>query len=168
MRKSQGYLFFLAVLLILSCKAKYGFKGITIPENAKTISVLFFQNNSPLAGPTVSQKFTEKLRDMCSSQTNLTLGKSNGDINFEGFISDYNVVPVAIQSTDQAALNRLTLTVFVKYSNKLEPEKNFEQSFSRFYDFSSSQTLSAVESAALDELNRQLTEDIFNRAFNNW
>ena len=121
-----------------------------------------------MAGPTVSQKFTEKLRDMCSSQTNLALTKLNGDLNFEGFINDYSVVPVAIQSNDQAALNRLTLSVFVRFTNKLDASKNFEQNFSRFYDFSSSQTLSSIEQTALEEINKQLTEDIFNKAFNNW
>ena len=121
-----------------------------------------------MAGPTVSQKFTEKLRDVCSSQTNLALVKNNGDLQFEGYINDYSVVPVAIQSNDQAALNRLTLSVMVKYSNKLDQSKNFDQVFSRFYDFPSSQNLTTVEQIALDEINKQLTEDIFNRAFNNW
>lgn len=158
----------LVLVLSTGCKAKYGFKGITIPQEAKSISVAFFQNNSAMAGPTVSQKFTEKLRDVCSSQTNLALVKNNGDLHFEGYINDYSVVPVAIQSNDQAALNRLSLSVMVKYANKADPGKNFEQLFSRFYDFSSSQNLSSIEQTALDEINRQLTEDIFNRAFNNW
>lgn len=105
---------------------------------------------------------------MVSSQTNLALMKQNGDLQFEGSIIDYNVAPVAIQSGDQAALNRLTVTVKVKYSNKFDISKNFEQSFSRFSDFEASKTISSVEAQLLSEINRQLTEDIFNKAFNNW
>lgn len=147
---------------------KYSLSGATIPSEAKTVSVAFFNNNTTLGGPTISQKFTEKLRDVVSSQTNLALMKQNGDLQFEGSIIDYNVAPVAIQSTDQAALNRLTVTVKVKYSNKFDATKNFEQSFSRFVDFKANENLSSVENDLLTEINRQLTEDIFNKAFNNW
>jgi Lipopolysaccharide-assembly len=154
---------------LFSCKGvKYGFKGTTIHPDAKTISVLYFQNNSTMANPVEAQKFTEKLRDMVSAQTNLALSKQNGDLQFEGYIADYTVAPIAIQSTDQAALNRLTVTIHVKYSSKLEPAKNFEQNFARFYDYAASKTLTAVETEALEEINRQISEDVFQRAFNNW
>lgn len=158
----------MAIVSLQSCKVKYSLSGATIPPEAKTISVAFFNNNTTLGGPTISQKFTEKLRDVVSSQTNLALMKQNGDLQFEGSIIDYNVAPVAIQSGDQAALNRLTVTVKVKYSNKFDLTKNFDQSFSRFADFEASKTISAVENELLTEINRQLTEDIFNKAFNNW
>jgi hypothetical protein len=161
------YLLGVCIALCSSC-VHYGFKGVTIPPEAKTISVGFFQNQAALANPTEAQKFTEKLRDMVSSQTNLALTKQNGDLQFEGFIADYSVVPVSIQSTDAAALNRLTITVNVKYSNKFEASKNFEQTFSRFADYKSDVTLSSVEATLMEDINRQLTEDVFNRAFNNW
>lgn len=135
---------------------------------AKTISVQFFSNNTTLGSPSISQKFTEKLRDMVSTQTNLALMKQNGDLEFEGSITDYNIAPVAIQSTDQAALNRLSMTVNVKFKNKFDATKNFEQAFTRFADYKTSYSLSAEEDNLLLEINRQLTEDIFNKAFNNW
>jgi hypothetical protein len=160
---------FIGTLLVLSgCKVKYSLSGATIPPEAKTISVGFFTNNTTLGTPSLSQRFTEKLRDVVSSQTNLGLVSQNGDLQFEGYISDYNVAPVAIQSTDVAGLNRLTITVNVKYSNKFDAAKNFEQTFTRFADFPSSKTISAVEADLVTEIYRQLTEDIFNRAFNNW
>jgi hypothetical protein len=147
---------------------KYSLNGATIPMEAKTISVQFFSNNTTLGSPSISQKFTEKLRDMVSTQTNLALMKQNGDLEFEGSIIDYNIAPVAIQSTDQAALNRLSMTVNVKFKNKFDATKNFEQAFTRFADYKTSSSLSAEEDNLLLEINRQLTEDIFNKAFNNW
>lgn len=147
---------------------KYSLNGASIPMEAKTISVQFFSNNTTLGSPSISQKFTEKLRDMVSAQTNLALMKQNGDLEFEGSITDYNIAPVAIQSTDQAALNRLSMTVNVKFKNKFDATKNFEQGFTRFADYKTSSSLSAEEDNLLLEINRQLTEDIFNKAFNNW
>lgn len=105
---------------------------------------------------------------MVSQQTNLALVKQNGDLHFEGYISDYNVSPVAIQAGDKAGSNRLTIAVSVKYINKFDETKNFEQLFSRFADYPSTESLSSKEADLITEINRQLTEDIFNKAFNNW
>jgi len=162
------YLLILVSLGIASCKVKYSLSGATIPPEAKTISVAFFANNTTLGAPSLSQRFTEKLRDMVSSQTNLALMSQNGDLQFEGFIADYNIAPVAVQSTDQASLNRLTISVNVKYSNRFDATKNFEQSFTRFADYSSQKSIESMEPELVQEIFRQITEDVFNRAFNNW
>jgi hypothetical protein len=151
-----------------ACKPTVSLSGATIPLEAKTISVAVFANNTSLGPPTLSQRFTEKMRDVMSQQTSLALIKNNADLQFEGFISDYNVAPVAIQSNDQAGQNRLTITVNVKYTNRFDASKGFEQTFTRFADFSSSQTIASKDEELVAEIYRQLTEDIFNKAFNNW
>jgi hypothetical protein len=151
-----------------SCKPRLSLSGATIPPEAKTISVALFANNTTLGPPTLSQRFSEKMRDVVSQQTNLALIKSNADLQFNGFISDYNVAPVAIQSTDQAGLNRLTISVSVKYTNKFDEKQNFDQVFTRFADFKATENINAKEADLVQEINRQITEDIFNRAFNNW
>ncbi len=142
--------------------------GASIPPEAKTISVGFFKNNTSLGAPSLSQRFSEKLKDVVSQQTNLGLVKSNGDLQFEGYIADYNVAPVAVQTPDQASMNRMTITVNVVFKNRFDPKKNFEQSFSRFADFSSSENVSSKEPELVQEIYRLITEDIFTRAFNDW
>ncbi|MBL7910865.1 MAG: LptE family protein [Bacteroidia bacterium] len=166
MRHLFTYLIVLAFALT-ACKTKVSLSGATIPPEAKTISVGFFTNNTSLGAPSLSQRFTEKLRDVVSQQTNLALIKANGDLQFEGYISDYNVSPIAI-SADQASQNRMTITVSVKYINKFEESKNFEQNFTRFKDVASDKNISSIEPELVQEIYRQLTEDIFNKAFNNW
>ncbi len=153
---------------VSSCKIKYSLSGASIPAEAQTVSVAFFTNNTTLGAPSLSQRFTEKLRDVVSSQTRLGLVRQNGDLQFEGSIMDYNISPVAIQSTDLASTNRLTITVSVKYSNKFDASKNFEQNFTRFADYKSTESINSKEAELVTEIYRQLTEDIFNKAFNNW
>ncbi len=147
---------------------KYSLNGASIPAEAKTVSVGFFTNNTTLGAPSLSQRFTEKLRDVVSSQTRLGLVSRNGDLQFEGTIADYNISPVAIKSTDLAGLNRLTITVSVKYTNKFDAGKSFEQNFTRFADYKSTESINDREPDLVIEIYRQLTEDIFNKAFNNW
>jgi hypothetical protein len=162
-------------LLLNSCKVSYGFKGITIPPNAKTISIAMFQNQANLTAPVEPQLMTQSLRDAVSSQTNLGLLKQGGDLRFEECrITGYTTAPVSIAAApstaqDQAALNRLTVTIKINFVNKLDETKNFtDKEFMKYYDYPSTQNLTQVEPAALAQINRQLTEDIFNAAFNNW
>lgn len=166
--KSLKYFLIVVVAAFSSCRPHVSLSGASIPVEAKTISVGFFTNNTTLGAPSLSQRFTEKMRDVVSQQTNLALMPKDGDLQFEGYIADYAVSPVAIQSNDQASLNRLTISVKVVYFNKFEPAKNFEQTFTRFADYNSTESISAKEPELVAEIYRQLTEDIFNRAFNNW
>ncbi|MCW3076862.1 MAG: hypothetical protein JWO32_1471 [Bacteroidetes bacterium] len=164
-------IFILFIVVIFSnsgCKPTVSLSGATIPLEAKTVSVAFFTNNTTLGAPSLSQRFTEKLRDVVSQQTSLALIKQNADLQFEGYIADYNVAPVAVQSTDQASLNRLTISVQVKYINRFDATKNFEQAFTSFSDFKRTENIAAKEPELVTEIYRQLTEDIFNKAFNNW
>lgn len=155
-------------MLWTACRVSYSLNGASIPPEAKTVSVTFFQNYAAMAPPTLSQSFTEALRTKLSSQSRLALISRDGDLAFEGSITGYSTMPVAIQSTDQAALNRLSITVNVKYTCSFDEKKNFEQSFSRFADYPSNQNLTSVESRLIQEINDQLTQDIFNKALNNW
>lgn len=156
------------LLVLTSCKVQVSFTGIDIPEQAKTVSVSYFQNTASLAGPTVSQNFTESLKDVFISQTRLNLVNSSGDLHYEGSVTGYDIRPVALQGNETAALNRLTITVSVKYVNSFDEKKNFEQNFSRFVDFSSTLDLSSNEESLVSEVNKQLVQDVFDRSLGNW
>ena len=168
MARALSHFFLLTAVVLASCKPHVSLSGATIPPEANTVSIGFFANNTTLASPSLSQRFTERLRDMVSQQTRLSLVTQGGDLQFEGYIADYNVTPVAVQANDQAAMNRLTISVKVAYVNRFDQTKSFEQTFTRFADFRSSESLASREPDLVTEINRQLTEDIFNRAFNNW
>lgn len=159
--------FLFAMLVITGCKT-YSFTGASIPPGAETVSVAFFENKASIVQPALSSVFTEKLKDRFVSQTNLRLMNSTGDLHFEGFISDYQSRPVAIQGNDQAALNRLSITVSVNFINRVDAKQNFETSFTRYVDYDSRKNLNTVEQELIAEICNQLTEDIFNKAVINW
>ncbi len=156
------------LLLFSSCKVNYSFSGASVSPDVKTVSIQAFRNNASLAPPTLPQSLNESLKDIFTSQTNLGIISSSGDLNFEGEIINYLTAPVAIQSNDQAALNRLTITMSVKFTNIKDEKQNFETSFSRYADYSSTQSLSAVQESLIEEINKQLVQDIFNKAMINW
>jgi outer membrane lipopolysaccharide assembly protein LptE/RlpB len=168
MRKFNHIL--LSVLLALSLTACgfYSFTGASIPPQAKTFSVNYFPNLAPMVQPTLSQVFTDALKDQFSRQTNLRLSNGVGDLHFEGSISDYSIRPQAIGADDRAAQNRLTISVRVKFINEYQPENDFEKTFSRYYDYNSERSLAEVENEAITVITEALVEDIFNSAVVNW
>ena len=93
---------------------------------------------------------------------------ANGDLAIEGEIVSYKTTPVAIQSDQTAAMNRLTIEVNVRFTNKLEPEKDFEQKFSQFVEYPSDQPLNSVSAGLIATINDMLATDIFNKAVVNW
>lgn len=166
-KKIKFFLFSITLLLINGCGV-YSFTGASISPDTKTISIQQFPNLAMLVQPTLSQSFTMTLRDKFASQTNLNVLQNNGDLNIEGEITGYTNQPVAIQGNQQAALNRLTITVKVRFTNKKNNKQDFESTFTRYRDYSSQSNLSAVENDLIKEINTDLVEDIFNKAVVNW
>ncbi len=153
-------------LMVVGCSVSYSFTGIS--TDAKTVSIRVFPNQAPLSPPTYSQEFTEALRDIFITQTNIELVDRRGELQFEGEIVGYVNQPMAIQGNDQAALNRLSITVNVRFVNTLDETQNFEQRFTRFEDYDATQNLTAVEQELTSVINEQLTQDILTRAIGNW
>jgi len=157
------------ICVLTGCGVGFSFSGASIPADAKSISVQYFQSHAALAGPSTSQVFTDALRDYVTSQSHLPLVQ-NGDLDFSGAISGYTIQPVAAAAgaTAQSSLTRLTITVDVTFADKNDPKKDFNASFSRYADFPSGQNISTVQNDLITQINKQLVQDIFDKAFNNW
>ena len=153
---------------ISSCVPKYSFSGASISPDSKTFSVGYFQNLAPLVVPSLSNTFTEALKDRFLNQTKLDNVRSNGDLSFEGQIVGYSIEPVAITGNDRASQNRLTITVKVKFNNKQNPEFNFDKEFKQFKDFPSSASIASVQNELIKEVTDLLVESIFNASVANW
>jgi len=155
-------------LALSGCKVSYSFSGASISPEVKSFSVQYFQNRASLVQPGLSQLITNTLIDKCRSQTSLKYLNGIGDVNFEGEITDYNTRPLTVAADARAATNRFTITVKVKFTNVIDPDLSFDQSFSRYEDYDSNLDLSNVEKELSDKIVEMIVEDIFNQAFVNW
>ncbi len=159
----------LMICMLQGCGVSYSLSGGSIPENLKTYSVAFFENISPIVNPNLSQNFTEGLKERIRTQSRLSQVNQDGDATFEGVITNYAITAAAVESnTDMAALNRLTITVKVTYKNIKDPtgESDFEESFTQFKEYRGDFT--TQETNLAQEIVKMLTEDVFNKTFNNW
>lgn len=167
MKKPALYMVILLAVLCNGCGI-YSFSGASIPAEAKTVSVQYFPNHAQLVNPTLSNDFTNALRDAVMNQTSLDMVEAGGDLAFEGEITDYKTTPVAITAGQTAALNRLTITVNVRFVNTFDETKNFETKFSHYEDYPSDQELNSVQESLTGTIIEALVEDVFNKALVNW
>lgn len=159
---------FLGLVLILNGCGAYSFSGAAISSDVESVTIENFPNQASLREPTLSQTFTQKLRDRFLRDTRLKQVDNNGDLHFSGHITRYSVSSEGIQSNERAGRTRLTIEVKVNYRNALNEDENFEQTFSAYENFSSDQQLSAVQGRLIDDITDQIIQDIFNATVNNW
>lgn len=156
------------VFVLCGCTGGYSFTGASIPPEAKTISIKQFPNYASTVNPQLGQKMYDELQQMFSSQTSLNVISDDGDFQLTGEITEYSTRASSIGSDDNVATNRFTITVKVKFVNRFDSHADFEQSFSRFRDYSASRDFSSVEQGLMGEIVSELCEDIFNKSVVNW
>ena len=156
------------IITLGGCTVKYSFSGASIPLDARTVSIPYFPNNAPMVAPSLSSTLTDALQDKFAKQTKLELVSTGGDLAFEGEITNYTSTPAAITAAETAAMNRLTITVKVKFTNIYEPQNNYNKSFSAFAEYDATSLLQDIQDTLITEICDQLVLDIFNAAVANW
>lgn len=147
----------------------YSFTGTSIQPDVKTVTIPYFEYKALKVNPSLSNQITEALQEKFIRLTRLELMDEEGDLEIIGSVTGYDVKATAITASEQAAQNRLTVTVKVSFVNRKYPEENFDdKSFSAYADFDAMQTLDAVESTLCEEIVEKLCEDIFNGTVANW
>ncbi len=168
----QSLLLILLIVFFSGCKVSYKLSGATISPDVKTVFIEYFRNRSKVINPTLSQSFTEAMKDKFVNETGLSLRNDQGDLEFSGEITGYDVRPLSIQKSetgrDFASMNRLTITVKVIYVNNKDHDQDFNTSFSAYFDWDSSKQINQIENEAVKVISEQLIDDIFNKSVANW
>jgi hypothetical protein len=162
----------LFVFIIKSC-GNYSFTGASIPEGTESFQVNFFENEAgnsigSIFEPGLDRDFTIALQDILQNQTNLQLVSSDGDLIYEGEITEYRVSPMTATSNLQASQNRLTVGINVRFTNLKKEDDNFERRFTFYYDYPAEVQLLNVKSEAHDIIFERITQDIFNASLAKW
>lgn len=168
-RISKTYSLFLVscfLFLISSCGV-YTLRDVSIPPEVKTVKIGFIENKARYINPQLSPRLTDALQQKITNLTKLTRTNSD-DAHYQisGWINRYDVSTSGI-SNNQAATNRLTAGAHIIFTNTLA-NKTEEYDISRDFDFAASLTLDQAQGQLLDDIIRNLSDEIFNRIFSNW
>lgn len=147
----------------------YSFTGTAIQFDVKTITINYFDYTAMKVNPALSNQITEALQEKFLRLTRLEQVDMDGDLEISGAVTGYDVKATAVTASEQAATNRLTVTIKISFTNRKYPEDDIpDKSFSAYADFDAMQPLDAVESSLCEEIVEQLCEDIFNATVARW
>jgi len=156
------------MFIVQSCGI-YSFTGTSIQPDVKTVTINYFEYQALKVNPSLSNDLTMALQDKFLKLTKLEQVEMDGDIEITGAVTGYDVKATAITANEQAAMNRLTVTVKFSFTNRKYPEDDFpDKSFSAYADFNAMEPLDAVEASLCEEIIEQLCDDMFNATVANW
>jgi outer membrane lipopolysaccharide assembly protein LptE/RlpB len=161
-------IFMLLTMVFAACKVTYKFNDASIDPKVKTIKLGFIDNKAQYINPQLSPKLNDKLQQKITNQTKLTR-VTNDDAHYviNGSITTYNGTQTVGISNRQASTNRLTVTIHIVFRKNLD---NVTEEFdvSRSFDYSANLSFNTAEAQLLDEVVRNMVDEIFNRLFSNW
>ena len=159
----------LIFLLFSGCfSMSYNTKGGQPDPKIETVSVQHFPNRATRVNPSLSQAFTVGLIDFLESNTKLRVVNTVGDVDFSGEIKIYQISLEAIAAGDVAAKTRFTIGIRVKYMNSINPDDNYDETFSAFRVFESTINFTSVEEELAKEMIEEMLDKIYDRTFVNW
>jgi hypothetical protein len=164
----KALLFLFAVSVVLSGCKVYSFTGASLPADINNFSAELFQNQANNGPASLPQTFTDRLKLKFQTEANLRMVATEGDLQFRGAIIGYTYTSEAPVAGATSGLNKLTITVRVEYINTKDEKDTWTENFSRYAQFSSSEDISTVENRLIEEINRQLVDDVFQKALVKW
>jgi lipopolysaccharide assembly LptE-like protein len=153
-----------------NCKVNYGFKekSFPIPDSVKTVNIHIIENHARYLNSQLSPRLTERLRLKITNLTHLTQTNSdNAHWDVSGQITDYSVSTSGV-SDKQVSINRLTISVVMLLDRKNPDLQDNPVTVTHSFDFSANLTLQQAEGQLMDEIVRQMTDEIYNNLFSRW
>lgn len=159
----------LLVIIMTGCTVSYKFNGSNINySETPTLDIRDFQNQAELVYAPLTQVFNERMKDVFIRGTKLQLTSIAPSMEIEGEIVRYYLTPLAVQENNLASQTRLTMEVRYRFRNNVRSEEDKEETISAYRDFESSRMLTDVQDQLIEELTKEIVDQIFNATMSNW
>lgn len=171
LRSSKNWMrFFSLFSFLFILTACYSFSGSSLTEDYKTIKINEFINTAAFVNPNLAQQFNIDIQNRFLQRTTLKGTTENPSILIEGEITDYLITPTTISNPTegatgtviQAAQNKLTITVKVRFEDSIDPTRSFERTYSDEAVFPSDMEQSQIETSQVKLVNERIINKIFN------
>ena len=112
--------------------------------------------------------FNNQLKDEYANHTRLIQVRNHGDLKVEGEITQYQQRNKSVSSEGYSAQTELSMTVNVRFTNNANHSEDFERQFTATSTFDTTQSLNSVQETLVEEMIKDITEQIFNATVANW
>ncbi len=161
----------LSVLLFGCWPSRIGFKDVGgMPEEWERFYLQTLRISAPTCPLSYAAGLSESIKDGIQNNTRLGLTPNLNDaqVQLSGEITNYSVNPIALQNGDNAAKNRLTVSVVFDLNVTLPKKEETKLVVTRFADFDAGANFASVENQLLTQVNEQVVQDVINKLMSNW
>ena len=152
-----------------ACKVSYKFNGASIDYNkVHTIQIADFPIRSAYVWGPMAPMFNNALKDVYANHTKLQQVKRGGDLKVEGEITNYQQRNKSVTSEGHSAQTELSITVNVRFTNTSNHKEDFERQFTATSSYETTKSLQSVQQQLVEEMIKDLTDQIFNATVANW
>lgn len=156
-------------LVLTACSVSYKFNGASIDySKTKTIQINDFPIRSSYVWGPMGPMFNNQLKDHFANHTKLELVKRNGDLKIEGEITQYQQRNKSVSAEGYSAQTELSMTVNVRFTNNTNHNEDFEQSFTATSVYETTQSLNSVQEELVEQMVKDICDQIFNATVANW
>lgn len=89
-------------------------------------------------------------------------------MKIEGEITQYQQRNKSVSSEGYSAQTELSMTVNVRFTNNTNHNEDFERQFTATATYETTESLNSVQERLVEQMVKDLTEQIFNAAVANW
>lgn len=167
--KSLAGISLLILMLLTACSVSYKFNGASIDySKVKTIQIAEFPIRSAYVWGPMGPMFNNQLKDVFANHTRLSQVKRDGDLQIEGEITQYQQRNKSVSSEGYSAQTELSITVHVRFVNNTNHNEDFERDFTANSSYETTQSLASVQQELVEQMVKDLTDQIFNATVANW
>lgn len=160
---------FVSILCLASCSVSYKFNGASIDyTKVKSIQIADFPIRATYVWGPMAPMFNNRLKDIFANHTRLEQVKRNGDMKIEGEITQYQQRNKSVSSEGYSAQTELSMTVNVRFTNNTNHNEDFERKFTATATYETTESLNSVQERLVEQMVKDLTEQIFNATVANW
>lgn len=154
--------------LLVSCSISYSFTGTNINYDIiKTIQIDKIANRAPYGWAPMEAMINNTLQDKYANGTRLRLVKRNGDLQISGEITSYDQFNKSISADGYSSQVQLKIGVNIRFKNT-KTNQQWEKNFSATTQYDATQSLATVQETLVDQMLKDITDQIFNATVADW
>lgn len=167
--KRSHLIYIVSLLCLVSCSVSYKFNGASIDySKVRSIQIADFPIRSSYVWGPMGPMFNNELKDVFANHTRLQQVKRNGDLKIEGEITQYQQRNKSVSSEGYSAQTELSMTVNVRFVNTTNHNEDFERQFTATASYETTQSLNSVQEQLVEQMVKDITDQIFNATVANW
>nr|WP_036932245.1 LptE family protein [Prevotella sp. HUN102] len=167
--KRSHLIYIVSLLCLVSCSVSYKFNGASIDySKVRSIQIADFPIRSSYVWGPMGPMFNNELKDVFANHTRLQQVKRNGDLKIEGEITQYQQRNKSVSSEGYSAQTELSMTVNVRFVNTTNHNEDFERQFTATASYETKQSLNSVQEKLVEQMVKDITDQIFNATVANW